>query len=76
MYQENPKGVGSMNIGSMNMGYVSDTTRIQTLNLFRLKHAPISLCHSDEWNLNLEETKINWKESTGNLSIPICFRDL
>ena len=33
-------------VGSMNMGYISDTTRNQTHNLFHPKREPIPLCHS------------------------------
>ena len=34
-------------VGSMNMGYISDTARNRTHNLFRLKREPIQLGHSD-----------------------------
>ena len=34
MYPENPEGTQVM-VGSMNMGYISDTARIRTHNLFR-----------------------------------------
>ena len=33
-------------VGSMNMGYISDTARDRTHNLFRLKREPIPLYHS------------------------------
>ena len=46
MYPENPEGTQVI-VGSMNMGYVSDTARDRTHNLFRLKCAPIPLGHSD-----------------------------
>ena len=34
-------------VGSMNMGYISDTARNRTHNLFRPKREPIPLGHSD-----------------------------
>ena len=34
-------------VGSRNMGYISDTARNRTHNLFRLKREPIPLCHND-----------------------------
>ena len=46
MYPENPKGTQVI-VGSMNMGYISDTARNRTHNLFRLKREPIPLGHSD-----------------------------
>ena len=46
MYPENPEGTQVI-VGSMNMGYISDTGRNQTHNLFRPKCAPIPLGHSD-----------------------------
>ena len=50
MYPENPEGTQVI-VGSMNMGYISDTARNQTHNLFRPKREPIPLGHSDgfEW---------------------------
>ena len=48
MYPENPKGTQVI-VGSMNMGYISDTARNRTHNLFRPKREPIPLGHSDEW---------------------------
>ena len=44
-----PRRDPSNRIGSMNMGYVSDTARIRTPNLFHPECAPISLYigHSD-----------------------------
>ena len=47
MYPENPEGT-EVFIGSMNMGYISDTARNQNPNLFRPKWEPIPLGHSDE----------------------------
>ena len=46
MYPENPEGTQVI-IGSMNMGYISDTARNRTHNLFRPKREPIPLGHSD-----------------------------
>ena len=46
MYPENPQGTQVI-VGSMNMGYISDTARNRTHNLFRPKREPIPLCHSD-----------------------------
>ena len=46
MYPENPEGTQVV-VGLMNMGYISDTARNQTHNLFRSKREPIPLGHSD-----------------------------
>ena len=46
MYPENPEGTQVI-VGSMNMGYISDTARNRTHNLFRPKREPIPLGHSD-----------------------------
>ena len=46
MYPENPEGTQVI-VGSMNMGYISDTVRNRTHNLFRPKREPIPLGHSD-----------------------------
>ena len=46
MYPENPEGIQVI-VGSMNMGYISDTARNRTHNLFRPKREPIPLGHSD-----------------------------
>ena len=46
MYPENPEGTQII-VGSMNMGYISDTARNRTHNLFRPKREPIPLGHSD-----------------------------
>ena len=46
MYPENPQGTQVI-VGSMNMGYISDTARNPTHNLFRPKREPIPLGHSD-----------------------------
>ena len=46
MYPENPEGTQVI-VGSINMGYISDTARNRTHNLFRPKREPIPLGHSD-----------------------------
>ena len=46
MYPENPEGTQVI-VGSMNMGYISDTARNRTHNLFRPKRESILLGHSD-----------------------------
>ena len=46
MYSENPEGTQVI-VGSMNMGYISDTARNRTHNLFRPKREQIPLGHSD-----------------------------
>ena len=46
MYPVNPEGTQVI-VGSMNMGYISDTARNRTHNLFRPKREPIPLCHCD-----------------------------
>ena len=46
MYPENLEGTQVI-VGSIYMGYVSDTARIRTSNPFRLMCAPIPLDHSD-----------------------------
>ena len=46
MYPENPEGVQVI-VGLMDMGYISDTVRNRTHNLFRPKREPIPLGHSD-----------------------------
>ena len=49
MYPENPEGtqLTQVLVGSMNMGYISDTARNLIHNLFRPKREPIPLGHSD-----------------------------
>ena len=42
----NPEGTQVI-VGSMNMGYISDTARNRTHNLFRSKREPIPLGHND-----------------------------
>ena len=46
MYPENPEGTQVI-VGSKNMGYISDTARNRTHNLFHPKREPIPLGHSD-----------------------------
>ena len=41
IYPENPEGTQVI-VGSMNMGYISDTARNRTHNLFRPKQEPIT----------------------------------
>ena len=45
MYPENPEETQVI-VGSMNMGYISDTARNWTHNLFRPRREPIPLGHS------------------------------
>ena len=40
-------------VGSMNMGYISDTARNRTHNLFRPKREPIPLDHSNDSEYSL-----------------------
>ena len=51
LYPENPKGTRVI-VGSMNMGYISDTARNRTHNLFRSKREPIPLGHNDGQSLS------------------------
>ena len=51
MYPENPEGTQVI-VGSMNMGYISDTARNRTHNLFRPKRESIPLGHSDGINFS------------------------
>ena len=46
VYPENPERTQVI-VGPMNMGYISDTARNRTHNLFRPKREPIPLGHSD-----------------------------
>ena len=46
MYPENPEET-QVNVGSMNMGCISDTARNRTHNLFRYTQEPIPLGHND-----------------------------
>ena len=47
MYPENPERTQVI-VGSMNMGYISDTARNRTHNLFRPKREMIPLDYRDE----------------------------
>ena len=58
MYPENPEGTQVI-VGSMNMGYISDTARNRTHNLFRPKREPIPLGHSDGQFKNVVSTFLN-----------------
>ena len=60
MYPENPEGTQVI-VGSMNMGYISDTARNRTPNLFRPKREPIPLDHSYGWHVSFKLVwKYNW----------------
>ena len=50
MYPENPEETQII-VGSVNMGYISDTARNWVHNLFRPKREPIPLGHSDRVKL-------------------------
>ena len=52
MYPENPEETQVI-IGSMNMGYISDTARNRTHNLFRPKREPIPLQESQHPWVNI-----------------------
>ena len=54
MHPENPEGTQVI-VGSMNMGYISDTARNQTHNLFRPKRELIPLGHSDQLIINVSD---------------------
>ena len=58
-YPENPKGTQLVIVGSMNMGYISDTARNRTHNLFRPKREPIPLGHSDGILLTARDSSPN-----------------
>ena len=47
MYPVNPEGTQVI-VGSMNMGYISDTAGNRTHNLLRPKREPIPLGHSGD----------------------------
>ena len=50
MYPENLEGTQVI-VGLVNMGYISDTARNRTHNLFRPKREPIPQGHSDGWSI-------------------------
>ena len=49
MYPENPEGTQVI-VGSMNMGYISDTARNRTHNLFRPKRKLITITNNNDTN--------------------------
>ena len=55
MYPENPEGTRVI-VGSVNMGYVFDTTRTQTRNLICLKHtwSPVHTLKFEFWSLDID----------------------
>ena len=55
MYPENFEGTQVV-VGSMNMGYISDTARNRT-HLFRPKREPIPLGHSDDIMIRFDATR-------------------
>ena len=68
MYPENPEGTQVI-VGSMNMGYISDTARNRTHNLFRPKRESIPLGHSDGLQVRLEWSWCSLKiEHLGEIS--------
>ena len=76
MYPENPEETQVI-VGSMNMGYISDTDRNRTHNLFRTKREPIQIGHSDglqkqkENNLeNIRFSNLNFKIQYFHLKYP------
>ena len=54
MYPEKPEGTQVI-VGSKNMGYISDTARNRTHNLFRPKWEPIPLGHSDRLSSKINQ---------------------
>ena len=63
MYPENPEGTQVI-LGSMNMGYIFDTVRNWTHNLFCPKYEPIPLGHiPPEWPWKWLGTNTYWKIS-------------
>ena len=57
IYPENPEETQVI-VGSMNMGYISDTTRNRTYNLFRPKREPIPLGHNDGQTSNIQTSNV------------------
>ena len=70
MYPENPEGTQVI-VGSMYMGYISDTARNQTHNLFRPNREPIQLGHSDRLKVNIYGTNggVNICETNSRVDI-------
>ena len=64
MYPENPGGTQVI-VGSMNMGYISDTAKNRTHNLFRPKREPIPIGHSDGHRLLVNENNFNARGAVG-----------
>ena len=61
MYPENPEGTQVI-VGSMNMGYISDTARNRTPhNLFRPKREPKPLGHS--WMFMIHDSQLDVHDS-------------
>ena len=60
-------------VGSMNMGYISDTTRNRTHNLFRPKREPIPLGHSDGPKVEYFEV---FGEAVYNFILVFCWQYL
>ena len=57
MCPENPEGTQVI-VGSINMGYISDTARNRTHNLFRPKQEPIPPGHSDGYKIYVDSAII------------------
>ena len=51
MYLENSEGT-LVFVGSMNMGYISDTARNRAHNLSHINREPIQLGHNDDYETN------------------------
>ena len=70
MYPENPEETQVI-VGSMNMGYISDTARNWTHNLFRPKREPIPLGHSDNFSVKFASSiEISDKEQCDDMEPP------
>ena len=78
MYPENPEGTQVI-VGSMNMGYISDTARNRTHNLFRPKREPIPLGHSGGPRGFFHASPTVWNSLPDDLRDPelaiSCFRN-
>ena len=72
MYPENPEGTQVI-VGSMNMGYISDTARNRTHNLFCPKREPISLGHSDMTGVCLGFLSSSYRQSVLNYAARLVF---
>ena len=72
MYPENSEGTQVI-VGSLNMGYISDTARNRTHNLFRPKREPIPLRHSDRRTID----KYVWRQlKSGNYTSSTAYRHI